>query len=165
MIQENPVNWGQGFHGSEHPDTAKLRVRKEYVDAMIALKRENMDRVYAYLTGLIEKAKEEMQHARGSNADHRRAALRQHIDEIAAYLKGQAIEVPSPAMYDEKAGAGYSGTYVLEAIPPFFGQVKCVLDQWYDSHLIEVYDEMVNLVNLKRPAAPVAVRAEPIDPA
>lgn len=165
MIQDNPANWSQGFHGSEHPQTAALRVKKDYVDTMIALKRENMDRVYAYLNGLIEKAKEEMQHARGSNADHRRAALRQHIDEIVAYLKGQALEVPAPAMYDEKAGAGFSGTYVLEAIPPFFGQVKCVLDQWYDSHLIEVYDEMVSLVNLKRPAAQPAVRAEPIDPA
>ncbi len=162
MIQENPASWGPGFHGSEHPDTAKLRVRKEYVDAMIALKRENMDRVYAYLNGLIEKAKEEMQHARGSNADHRRAALRQHIDEIGAYLQGQALNVAAPAVYDEKAGAGYAGTYVLEAIPAFFGQVKCVLDQWYDSHLIAVYDEMVSLVNLKRPAAQPVVRAEPV---
>lgn len=94
MVHENAVNWSQGFWGSEHPDTAALRVKKEYVDKMIALKRENMDRVYAYLTGLIEKAKEELQHARGSNADHRRFALRQQIDEIVAYLKGQALDVP-----------------------------------------------------------------------
>lgn len=154
MIQDNPAKWPQGFQGSEHPDTARVRVRKEYVDAMIALKRENMDRVFAYLNGLLEKAKEELQHARGSNADHRRAALRQHVDEILAYLKGQSLDVPAPPVYDETAGSGYTGTYVLEAIPTFLGQVKCVLDQWYDSHLIAVYDEMVALVNLRKvPAA------------
>jgi hypothetical protein len=150
MIHQDPNNWSQGFQGSEHPDTARVRVRKEYVDAMIALKRENMDRVYAYLNGLMDKAKEELALARGSSADGRRAALRQHIDEIIAYLKGQALEVQPPQLYGEKAGAAYAGSYVLEEISPFFGQVKCVLDQWYDSHLIEVYDEMLALVNLKK---------------
>lgn len=157
MIHQDPTNWSQGFQGSEHPDTARVRVRKEYVDAMIALKRENMDRVYAYLNGLMEKAKEELALARGSTADGRRAALRQHIDEIIAYLKGQSLDVPAPQLYGEKAGAAFAGSYVLEEIPSFFGQVKCVLDQWYDSHLIEVYDEMLALVNLKKsPAAKVA---------
>ena len=46
MIQDNPANWSQGFWGSEHPQTAALRVKKDYVDKMISLKRENMDRVY-----------------------------------------------------------------------------------------------------------------------
>ena len=150
MIQENPVNWGQGFGGSEHPETAAIRVQKEYVDMMIALKRENMDRVYAYLTGLIERAKEEMQHARGANNEHRRSALKQQIDEIVAYLKGQAIDIAPPPLYGDEGGASFRGSYVLDEIPGFFGQVKCVLDQWYDSHLIAVYDEMVILVNPKK---------------
>lgn len=153
MIHQDPTNWSQGFQGSEHPDTARVRVRKEYVDAMIALKRENMDRVYVYLNGLMEKAKEELALARGTSADGRRAALRQHIDEIIAYLKGQSLDVPPPQLYGEKAGAAFAESYVLEEIPSFFGQVKCVLDQWYDSHLIAVYDEMVALVNLKKSAS------------
>lgn len=157
MIQQDPASWSQGFQGSEHPDTARIRVRKEYVETMIALKRENMDRVYGYLTGLLDKAKEELALARGSSADNRRAALRQHVDEIIAYLKGQALDVALPQLYAENAGAAYAGSYILEEIPPFFGQVKCVLDQWYDSHLIEVYDEMVALVNLKK--SPVRAEA------
>ena len=64
MIQENPVSWGQGFAGSEHPETAAIRVQKEYVDKMIALKRENMDRVYAYLSALIERGRVESDEAR-----------------------------------------------------------------------------------------------------
>ena len=150
MTQENPVAGGQGFHGSEHPETAALRVQKDYVDTMIALKRENMDRVYLYLSGMMEKAKEELQHARGAQADHRRASLRGYVDEIVAYLKGQALEIAPPSVYGAEAGAGYRGTYNLEEIAGFFGSVKCVLDQWYDSHLIAVYDEMVTLVNLKK---------------
>ena len=167
MIQNNPKDWSQGFWGSEHPDTAALRVKKDYVDTMIALKRENMDRIYAYLTGLLEKAKEELGHARGGSSDHRRYALRQHVDEIAAYLHGQALQIDLPPTYGENGGAALRGHYVLEAVPQFFGQVKCVLDQWYDSHLIEVYDEMVAMVNLKRPAPPPSAQrpAAPAQPA
>ena len=126
-----------------------------------------MDRIYGYINMLLEKVKEELGHARsgGSSGDHRRMALKQHIDEITAYLKGQALEIQPPATYGERGGAALGHHYVLEDVPAFFGRVKCVLDQWYDSHLIEVYDEMVSLVNLKRPAAQPAVRAEPIDPA
>jgi hypothetical protein len=142
MIQENPSSWGPGFYGSEHPDTARLRVKKEYVDTMISLKRENMDRVYAYLTGLLDKAKEELQHARAGNNEHRRQALRQNVDEIIAYLQGQALDITPPN--------GENGNYSLDDVPAFFGRVKCVLDQWYDSHLMTVYDEIVILVNPKK---------------
>lgn len=155
MIQQNPKEFSQGFWGSEHPDTAALRVQKDYVDTMIALKRENMDRVYAYLMALLDKAKEELGMCRsgGSSADGRRMALRQHIDEISAYLKGQALDIDRPPTYPEAAGPQYKGHYVLEEVPAFFGQVKCVLDQWYDSHLLAVYDEVVILVNPKNSAA------------
>lgn len=153
MIQDNPSSWGPGFYGSEHPETAALRVQKEYVDKMVSLKRENMDRVYEYLTGLMEKAKEELQHARGANNDHRRAALRQHIDEIGAYLKGQALNVTMPSIYP--AESPFRGTYNLDEVPGFMGEVKCVLDQWFDSHIIAVYDEMVTLVNMKKLTHPI----------
>ena len=151
MIQQNPKDWQQGFWGSEHPETAALRVQKDYVDTMIALKRENMDRVYLYLTSLLDKAKEELSLARsgGGSGDSRRMALRQHVDEIASYLKGQALDIDRPPTYPEAAGASYKGHYILEEVPVFFGQVKCVLDQWYDNHLLSVYDEVVILVNPK----------------
>lgn len=144
MIQENPVRFGQAFHGTEHPDTAAQRIKKDYVDTMIALKRENMERVYSYVSGLMDKAKEELGHARsgGSSGDHRKLALRAHIDEIAAYLKGQALEVSLPATASD-------GHYDNNDIAPFFGRVKCVMDQWYDGHLIAMYDEMIVLTQLK----------------
>ncbi len=148
MIQENPVKWSQGFHGSEHPETAAIRVQKEYVDTMIALKRENMDRIYGYIIALLDKAKEELGHSRsgGSSGDGRRMALRQHVDEIASYLKGQALDIDLPPTYGEAGGAQLRDHYVLDQVPAFFGRVKCVLDQWYDSHLLAVYDEVVILV-------------------
>ena len=151
MIQQNPKDWSQGFWGSEHPETAALRVQKEYVDTMVSLKRENMDRIYAYLTGLMEKAKEELGMARsgGQSADGRRQALKQHIDEIAAYLKAQALEVDLPRTHAVPEGSTAPGHYVLEDVPPFFGRVKCVLDQWYDSHLLSLYDEVLMLVKPK----------------
>ena len=156
MTEQKSVRWDPGFHGSEHPETAALRVRKEYVEKMIALKRENMDHVYAYLTGLVDKAKEELGHARsgGTSGDHRRLALKQHIDEIAAYLKGQGLDVAPPRTYADIGEAALGNHYVIEDVPPFFGRVKCVLDQWFDSHLIAVYDEMLTLVNLKRDPRP-----------
>lgn len=151
MIQPNQKEFSQGFWGSEHPDTAALRVQKDYVDTMISLKRENMDRIYAYINALLDKAKEELGHSRsgGGSGDARRMALKQHVDEIAAYLKGQALDVQLPAVYGERGGAQLAQHYVLEDVPTFFGRVKCVLDQWYDSHLLSVYDEVVILVRPK----------------
>jgi len=151
MIQSNQKEFSQGFWGSEHPDTAALRVQKDYVDTMISLKRENMDRIYNYINALLDKAKEELGHSRsgGSSGDGRRMALKQHVDEIAAYLKGQALDVQLPATYGERGGPALAHHYVLEDVPAFFGRVKCVLDQWYDSHLLSVYDEVVILVRPK----------------
>jgi hypothetical protein len=110
-----------------------------------------MDRIYNYINALLEKAKEELGHSRsgGGSGDARRMALKQHVDEIAAYLKGQALDVQLPATYGERGGAQLAHHYVLEDVPAFFGRVKCVLDQWYDSHLLSVYDEVVILVRPK----------------
>ena len=112
---------------------------------------ENMDRIYVYLTGLIDKAKEELGMARsgGQSADSRRHALKQHVDEIAAYLKAQALQVDLPRTYPQQEGSAAGGHYVLEDVPAFFGRVKCVLDQWYDSHLLSLYDEVLMLVKPK----------------
>lgn len=161
MIQHNQREFSQGFWGSEHPDTAALRVQKDYVDTMVALKRENMDRIYLYLTGLVDKAKEELGMARsgGQSADARRHALKQHVDEIASYLHAQGLQVELPRMHHPQEGGAVIGHYVLDDVPPFFGRVKCVLDQWYDSHLLALYDEVLMLVKPKgaRPAgAPAA---------
>jgi hypothetical protein len=147
VIQDNPNSWGPGFYGSEHPDTARLRVKKEYVETMISLKRENMDRIFDYLNGLMDKGKEELAMARTGNNEHRRAMLRQHVDEIIAYLKGQSLDVEIPAVHDD---GPMQGQYQLDGISGFFGRVRCVLDQWYDSHLMSVYDEIVILVNPKK---------------
>jgi hypothetical protein len=146
MIHSKPAEFGQAFWGSEHPDTARLRVQQDYVDKMIALKRENMDRVSQYIDDLLAKAKEELGHARSGSNELRKLALAQHINEIVAYLKGQAIEIQPPAIQGEGARAGYN----LEEVPGFFGRVRCVLDQWHDTHMIELYDEMVTLVKLKK---------------
>lgn len=147
MLHQNPTDWSPGFHGSEHPDTARLRVEASHIERMVALKRENMDRIAEYLNGLIDKAKEELGHARAGNNEHRRAMLRQHVDEIIAYLKGQALDVTPPPQYGEGANKGH---YILDEIAPFFGRVRCVIDQWYDSHLLALYDEMLKLVALKK---------------
>jgi len=103
------MDFGQAFWGSEHPDTARLHVQQDYVDKMIALKRENMYRV-------------------------------------VSYLRGQGIEIEAP----ESRTEGGRRSFLLEDVPAFFGRVRCVLDQWHASHMIELYDEMVTLVKLKK---------------
>ena len=155
MIQNKPLEFGQAFWGSEHPDTARLRVQQDYVDKMIALKRENMDRVSHYIDDLLAKAKEELGHARSGANELRKLAVAQHIEEICSYLKGQAIEIQPPAT----VGEGVRKTFVLDEVPAFFGRVRCVLDRWHDSHMIELYDEMVNLVKLKKQVAVEGAKA------
>jgi hypothetical protein len=150
-MQHKPIAFGQAFWGSEHPDTARLRVQQDYVDKMIALKRENMDRVSSYIDDLMAKAKEELGHARSGSNELRKIAMAQHIEEIVAYLRGQGIEIQPPAA----EGTGARRSFALDEVPAFFGRVRCVLDQWHGSHMIELYDEMVTLVKLKKqvPAA------------
>lgn len=150
MIQENPKDWAQtAFQGSEHPDTARLRIRKDYVDKITALKRENIDNIYQYLTVLLEKAKEELQHCRSSSNDHRRAMLRQHIDEVVAYLNGHNIGIKAPGRYDDTNSLFDKGMYILDEIPAFLGEVKCVIDQWHGNHLSKVHDEVAMIIDLK----------------
>ena len=146
MIQHKPMDFGQAFWGSEHPDTARLRVQQDYVDKMIALQRENRDRVSQDVADLMAKAKEELGHARSGSNELRKIALAQHIDETVSYLCGQGIEIEAP----ETRAEGGRQSYLLESVPACFGRGRCVLDQWHASHMIELYDEMVTLVKLKK---------------
>ena len=95
---------------------------------------------------VMAKAKEELGHARSGSNELRKIALAQHIDETVSYLCGQGIEIEAP----ETRAEGGRQSYLLESVPAFFGRVRCVLDQWHASHMIELYDEMVTLVKLKK---------------
>ncbi len=147
--QQPPASWLRGLQGAEHPDSTRLRIEKEYIDSITALRRENIDGVYEYLNSLIEKAKEELGHARSSSNDLRRASLGQHIEEISAYLHTHGIEVAPPNKYGEQYGAANSNFYVLEEIPGYIGEIKCIVDQWRAKQLDGLYDELLKLINFK----------------
>ena len=53
--------------GAEHPETARHRIQHDFIMTISSLSREAIDRKYAYLTRLIERAKEELGHARSAN--------------------------------------------------------------------------------------------------
>jgi hypothetical protein len=146
---DNPTAWPLDLHGSEHPETARLRLGKEAIDQLLAIKRESMDNIYKYINELVDKAKDELQHARAANNDHRRILLAQHIDELVAYLHGHNIELDPPrhALLDgDKKG---TRSYVLDDVSRFFGQVRCVVDQWHSNHLAKVLTEIAILQNLQ----------------
>ena len=131
MIQDNPMSWPSDLRGSEHPDTARLRLGKETIDQMLAMKREGMDKIYIYINELVDKAKEELQHARSAS---------------------------NPPKL-ENGGQG-ARIYVLDDVSSFFGQVRCVVDQWHADHLAKVVKEITILQYMqerntrKRKAAP-----------
>ena len=143
MIQDNPTNWPVDLRGSEHPDTARLRLGKETIDQTLAIKRESMDNIYKYINDLVDKAKEELQHARSSSNDHRKTLLAQHIDELVAYLNGHNLPLAPPRV--TQSGKDGPRTYVLDEVSGFFGQVRCVVDQWHADHLAKVVKEITIL--------------------
>ena len=157
MIQDNPMSWPSDLRGSEHPDTARLRLGKETIDQMLAMKREGMDKIYIYINELVDKAKEELQHARSASNDHRKMTLAAHIDELVAYLAGHNLPLDPPKL--ENGGQG-ARIYVLDDVSSFFGQVRCVVDQWHADHLAKVVKEITILQYMqerntrKRKAAP-----------
>ena len=149
MKQDNPLAWPLDLQGSEHPDTARLRLGKEAIDQLLAIKREGMDNTYKYINELVDKAREELQHARSASNDHRKILLTQHIDELVAYLHGHNIELDPPrhALLDgDKTGVR---TYNLDDVSRFFGQVRCIVDQWHSNHLAKVLTEISILQNLQ----------------
>ena len=149
MKQDNPTVWSRDLQGSEHPETARLRLGKEAIDQLTALKRENMDNIYKYINELVDKAKEELQHARAANNEHRKALLAQHIDELTAYLKGHNIKLDPPKLAAAEGGGKGAKSYVLDEVSGFFGQVRCIVDQWHSDHLAKVLKEVAILQNLQ----------------
>jgi hypothetical protein len=146
--------WSADFAGSEHPDTARLRLQKGYIETITGLKRESIDLIYAYLQSLLEKAKEELVHARSASNDHRRALLQQHVDELIAYVAGHGMNPKLPTVYGDAKGAALANFYVIEEIPAFLGEVKFLIDLWYQQGLGRVHDEVSALIGLNRPSAP-----------
>lgn len=140
--------WSSAFAGSEHPETARLRIQRDFVETIAGLKRQTTDQSYQYLTGLIEKAKDELGHARSASNDLRRATLQQHIDELVAYCAGHGINVRLPNRNGEALGQTLAHFYVLDEVPAFLGEIKFLIDLWYDGALAKVHDEMLALTGL-----------------
>ena len=145
--------WSRDVQGWEHPETARLRLGKETIDQLTAMKREGMDNIYKYINDLVEKAKDELQHARSSSNDHRKTLLAQHIDELVAYLKGHNIELNPPRLASPGSEGKAARSYVLDEVSGFFGQVRCVVDQWHSDHLAKVLKEVAILQNLQERAS------------
>jgi hypothetical protein len=149
MKQDNPIAWSRDLQGSEHPETARLRLGKETIDQMTAIKRESMDNIYRYINDLVDKAKDELQHARSATNDHRKTLLAQHIDELVAYLGGHNIELDPPQLAAPDGDRKAARSYVLDDVSGFFGQVRCIVDQWHSDHLAKVLKEVAILQNLQ----------------
>jgi hypothetical protein len=147
--QDNPIAWPLDLQGSEHPETARLRLGKEAIDQLLAIKRESMDNIYKYISDLLDKAKDELQHARAASNDHRRILLTQHIDELIAYLHGHNIELEAPRHSLTEGDKKGTRSYVLDDVSRFFGEVRCVVDQWHSNHLAKVLTEIAILQNLQ----------------
>ena len=140
--------WSAAFANCEHPETARLNIQRSYVETIAGLKRHTVDHSYAYLSGLIDKAKEELGHARAASNDLRRATLQQHIDELVAYCSGHGINVRLPNRNGDAEGRSAAHLYVLEEVPAFLGEIKFLIDLWYDGALTKVHDEMLALTGL-----------------
>jgi hypothetical protein len=140
--------WAPEFTTCEHPETARQRIQRDYVETIAGLKRESLDQSYTYLTGLIDKAKEELGHARSATNELRRAALQQHIDELVAYCSGHGIAAQLPNRNGDALTQSLASFYVVEEIPGFLGEIKFLIDLWYDQGLAKVHDEMLALTGL-----------------
>jgi hypothetical protein len=140
--------WSAAFTTCEHPETARLHVQRDFVEAIAALKRQSTDQSYKYLTALIDKAKDELGHARSASNDLRRATLQQHIDELVAYCAGHGISARLPNRNGEALGQSLAHFYVLDEVPTFLGEIKFLIDLWYDGALAKVHDEMLALTGL-----------------
>lgn len=140
--------WSTDFAASEHPDTARHRIQREFVFAINGLTRDTIDRRHAYLCGLIDKAKEELAHARSSSNDLRRASVQQHVDELVAYVSGHGIVARPPNRNGDSTSANLSSYYVIDEIPTFLGEIRFMIDLWYEKELAKVHDELLKLTGL-----------------
>lgn len=132
----------------EHPDTARHRIQRDFIVSVSNLSRETADRKYAMLTGLIDRAKEELGHARSASNEMRLAAMQQNIDELVAYVAGHGIRPKLPNRNGEGASASMAKFYVLEEIPTFLGEVSFLIDLWYEQELAKVHAELLQLTGL-----------------
>jgi hypothetical protein len=142
------LGFGPDFAGTEHPETARLRIHQEFVDSIIGIKRLTFDQNYAYLCGLLDQAKVELGHARSASNDVRRATLQQHIDEIVAYCSGHGIRPKLPNRNGDKLSEALATFYVIEEIPSFLGEIKLLIDLWYEKQIDKVHEEMLALTGL-----------------
>lgn len=140
--------WSAAFTTCEHPETARLHIQRDFVETIVGLKRETTDQSYKYLTCLIDKAKDELGHARSASNDLRRATLQQHIDELVAYCAGHGINVRLPNRNGDALSDALAHFYALDEIPTFLGEIKFLIDLWYDGALAKVHDEMLALTGL-----------------
>jgi hypothetical protein len=140
--------WSAAFATCEHPETARLHIQRGFVETIAGLKRQTIDQSYHYLTGLIDKAKDELGHARSASNDLRRATLQQHIDELVAYSSGHGINVRLPNRNGDALGQSLAHYYVLDEVPSFLCEIKFLIDLWYDGALTKVHDEMLALTGL-----------------
>ena len=139
---------GAEFAAGEHPDTARHRIQHDFIMTVTGLSRESADRKYAYLTRLIERAKEELGHARSASNEMRMAAMQQNIDELDAYLEGHGIRAKLPNRHGDDASASLAKFYALEEIPAFLGEMTFLIDLWYEQELAKVHEELLKLTGL-----------------
>ncbi|MFN4114172.1 MAG: hypothetical protein ACK4GD_09545 [Sphingomonadaceae bacterium] len=137
-----------GFAAGEHPDTARHRIQHDFIMQATSLSREAVDRRYAYLTRLVERAKEELGHARSASNEMRMAAMQQNIDELVAYVSGHGIRAKLPNRNGEAGPASAANFFVLGEIPAFLGEMSFLIDLWYEKELAKVHDELLKLTGL-----------------
>lgn len=139
---------GAEFAAGEHPDTARHRIQHDFIMAVTRLSREPADRKYAYLCRLIERAKEELGHARSASNDVRMAAMQQNIDELIAYAEGHGIRAKLPNRNSDEVAANRAKYFALEEIPAFLGEMTFLIDLWYEQEIAKVHEELLKLTGL-----------------
>jgi hypothetical protein len=151
---DGPRRTGSGLSVStegsvgEHPETARHRIQHDFIMQVSKLSREAVDRKYAYLSRLVERAKEELGHARSASNEVRVAAMQQNIDELIAYLSGHGIRAKLPNRNGEAGPASTANFFVLGEIPAFLGEMTFLIDLWYEKELTKVHDELLKLTGL-----------------
>lgn len=138
---------GEAISG-EHPDTARHRIQHDFIMQVSHLSREAIDRKYAHLMRLIDRAKEELGHARSASNEVRMAAMQQNIDELVAYVSGHGIRAKLPNRNGEAGPASAANFFVLGEIPAFLGEMTFLIDLWYEKELAKVHDELLKLTGL-----------------
>ncbi|MCB2088959.1 MAG: hypothetical protein R3E18_03645 [Sphingomonadaceae bacterium] len=142
------VPWGPEFETSEHPDTARHRIQRDFIMTVSGLSREAVDKRYTYLQRLIEKAKEELGHARTASNETRLAAMQSNLDELVAYLAGHGIHARLPNRNGENGSPSIAHFFVIDEVPAFLGELGFLVDQWYEKEMVKVHDELLKLTGL-----------------